>query len=62
MAGKKLTEFSEQEISKLFAFNSIKRNKNRMKILPAIVYRLANFFFNYLNQLMPKVMPKEVNL
>jgi hypothetical protein len=38
MAPQKLPEFSERENSKLFAFT--KRNKNRMKILPVIVYLL----------------------
>jgi hypothetical protein len=33
--------------SKLFAFSSITRNKNRMKILVAIVYRLADRFFKF---------------
>ena len=36
--------FSGRKNSWLFAFYSIKRNKNTMKIPPAIVYRLANGF------------------
>jgi hypothetical protein len=34
----------ELENSKLFTFYCIKRDKNRMKTLPAIVYSLANKF------------------
>jgi hypothetical protein len=40
MTPQKSPEFSERENSKLIAFTSIKRNKNRMKILPVIVYLL----------------------
>jgi hypothetical protein len=44
MVAQKLPKFSERENSKLFAFYSTNRNKNTMKILPAIVHRLANGF------------------
>jgi hypothetical protein len=63
MGTQELPEFCERENSKLFAFYSLDGNKNTMKKLPAVVYKLANkcFIFKLVKNIYfgKKIMPKE---